>query len=362
MKGSALLVAGHLALALASAVHADGRKPGSLLVYPVHRSGAAFAELDSAYPSLYFTIVAVTNTNLQPATPQNGLGGTTGAHFQYVNVTPDPDPAKSLLPLDCQIVNRREVLTPADTFSVLTTCHNAADFQEGYLVVNAEDPNQFDVAWKFDYLIGSEVVVTSLGGMYAIEAISFKAGVALGAGAATDADADSEFDFDGIEYEGVADDLYIDSFIALGGSSLALLNLTGGTAFEASVRFDIWNDAEKALSQTIRFRCWFEEELADLSLFFTEPFLLGNTPNDPTELDIDCDNIGDLETGWARIRGLNASSSVESIPNAALLGAVTAGPGGPGVIINGGHLLWESVAVQTNGDFLKTGTDDPEHP
>ena len=156
--------------------------------------------------------------------------------------------------------------------------------------------------------------------------------------------------------------------MAVTGSSLTLLNLTGGTMFNATVKFDIWNDNEFPLSATKLFRCWFEETLEDVSDVFSEDYLYYNTPHDDSEMDIDCDNEGELETGWAWIRGLNASSSVETIMNPALLGAITDGPyyneqgesEGSGMI-NGGRLLWESTAKQHNGDFLNFGTDDPEN-
>ena len=79
--------------------------------------------------------------------------------------------------------------------------------------------------------------------------------------------------------------------------------------------------------------------------------------DDPAELDIDCDGVGDIESGWARLRGLTNSSAVESYPNPALLGAHSKND-----IAAGGRRLWESVAKQTNGDFYKTGTDDTEYP
>jgi hypothetical protein len=366
MKGSALLLSGLLAFAVAPEALADGRKPGSVLIYPIHRSGFLTPQQGGkpGFGTLFFTIISVTNTNLQPITPINGLGGSTDVHFEYVNLTPNPDPLLSYFPT-CSVANVTERLTPADTRSVLTSCHNAANFQEGYLVISAEDPNkgpQGDpVPWSFDHLLGSEIVVTSLGGMYSLNAIPFKAGSKIIALGPTDADGDEELDFDGTEYEQMPDELYIDSFLALGGSSLILMNFTGGNAFTANVDIDIWNDNEQAMSQTVAFRCWFEERLDNVSLFFTEPFLLINTPNDPSELDLDCDGLADLETGWARLRGDNASSTVESIDDCALLGAITAGPGGKNVLINGGHLLWESVATQDNGDFFKTGTDDPEN-
>ena len=67
----------------------------------------------------------------------------------------------------------------------------------------------------------------------------------------------------------------------------------------------------------------------------------------------------EFESGWTRIRGTVANSLVESIPDPALLGAITA-RNKPAFQLDGGHLLWVSYDVQLNGDFLKTGTDDPE--
>ena len=332
-----------VASALAPATMADGRNPGSALVYPIHRSGSNF-----------FTVVSVTNTNTEPAFGGLQLGGTTNAHFNYVNTIANA--ANPKLPLDCFVTDRLETLTPADTLSVLTSCHNAAS-AEGYLMVYAADPLIDDgkTPWSHNYLVGSELVVTALGGIYSINAIPFEA--LAGDAAATDADGDEQLDFDGVEYEEIADTLIIDSFVAATGSSLTLINMTGGTRFDALVQFDIWNDNEKPLSATKLFRCWMEESLQDVSAVFSDAYLANNTPNDPQELDLNCDGVGDLETGWALINGQVASSLAEAIQNPALLGAITAGPAG---MINGGRLLWESSETQDNGDFIKFGTDDPE--
>ena len=346
---SKFLVPGVAALALAPAVAAEGRTPGSVLIFPIHRSMLG----DTG--GSYFTAVSVTNTNLSPITPVNGLGGSTNAHYEYVNVIPG---AQNNMPLDCQVVNRIEFLTPADTRTVLTNCDNASGGQEGYLVVTAQDPNAFSTNWSHNYLIGSELVVSGTGGVYGLNALAFDA--IADAGMDTDADGDGQLDFDGVEYEGIADELYLDAFFAVDGSSLTLINMTGGFQHVANVRFDIWNDNEQALSATLAFKCWIEEPLNEISLVFDGGFLAQNTLNDPTEFDTNCDNVGDIETGWARLRGSNASSAVESIANPAILGALTAGPANGGSI-DGGHLLWESKAKQTNGDFFKTGTDDPEN-
>jgi hypothetical protein len=235
---------------------------------------------------------------------------------------------------------------------VLTSCHNASSGEEGYLVVSAQDPDQFSVPWSFNHLIGSELVVKGAG-IYTMNAIPFKAIAAQGA--ETDADGDGQLDFDAVEYEGVPNTLYIDSFVGDAFNTLILINLTGSFNHIANVAFDIWNDNEFPLSATLQFNCWTEAPLVEISLVFSQLFLALNTPDDLSELDINCDGIGEFETGWARIRGLNASSSTESIPDPALLGAIGGGP-----FFVGGRRLWESEDKQLNGDFYKTGTDDPE--
>lgn len=346
MKKSAFALA-LLATAMAVPAAADGLKPGSVLVYPFQRSQTG----PTGTGANYFTIINVTNTNTQPATPIS-LGGSTSIHFEYVNTDDSALPTEK----HCSVIDRIEFLTPADTLSVLTNCHNASGGQEGYLVVTAQDPAAFNKAWSHNHLVGSELVVAGSGVIYYLNAIPFKA-IADG-GELTDEDGDLQLDFDGVEYEGISDSLYIDSFVADAFASLVLINMTGGFHHVANVGFDVWNDNEFPLSATYKFKCWSEGLLSDVSLVFSSSFLANNTPNDPNELDINCDSISsnNLETGWAHIRGLNASSSVESIQDPALLGAVS-----DGLFGFGGRRLWESDGVQTNGDFFKTGTDDPEN-
>jgi hypothetical protein len=322
-----------LAAVLAPSALAGGREPGSLLIYPVHRSGG------------FFTVVSVTNTNLVPAN-QLSLGGTTAAHFQYVNV--DPNPYNPFRPYGCSTFDRVEILTPADTLSVLTTCHNASGpQQEGYLVVAAEDPRAFHVPWSHNWLLGSEFVVNASGGVYSIEAVALQSPVA--AGQPTDLNTNSKYDFDNAEYQPLPDVLYIDSFVALGGSQLALINFTGEPEDVNTVLFSVWNNYEFPLSVTLQFNCWFDQPLTRISNLFSESFLAG-TPHDPRELDLNCNGTSDLQNGWAQIQSIGVrmpgGASVSS--DGAMLGAITAG-----VIsaINGGRLLAESRTKQSNGSF-----------
>ncbi len=340
------------AAALAPTSAANGRHPGSVLVYPVQYSGMDLS-VPTGASQYFWTIVCVTNSNLTPATPFS-FGGSTNVQFDYVNTLRDY--LKPLKPLHCYVNDVVEFLSPADTLCVLTNCHNASN-EGGYLVVHAQDPARFKTAWSWDYLMGSEMVVTSSGGMYSVNAIPFAS--PLADAALTDLDGDGQLDFDGAEYQGIPDVLYIDSFLAVSNSALTLINLTGGVDFTATVKFDIWNDNEFPLSTIQAFRCWFNEPLVTVSQVFSNYYLRVNTPNDLSELDINCDNIGDFETGWAKINGISASSTSETIANPALLGAITSGPE---FIFDGGRLLWESEAKQLNGDFLKFGVDDVEHP
>ncbi|MEX1023891.1 MAG: hypothetical protein WD226_02335 [Planctomycetota bacterium] len=341
-----------LLTALAPSIFADGRNPGSLLVYPVQRSGFDFnggPEANGGAP--FFTVASVTNTNLNP------IAGSTQVHFEYVNKLENDTLAS------CYVNNVFETLTPADTLSVLTACHNSPA-AAGYLVVTAKNPATFDTYWSFNYLIGSELVVTSRGSAYAMNAMPFESPLAEGLD--TDLDLDDVKDFDGAEYEGIPEYLYIDSHIAATGGSLALINMTGGTDFIANVKFDAWNDNERQLSATYAFKCWDEVLLFNIGsgtgfgpgTIFNDNYLFFNTLNSPFELDVDCDGLGDVETSWARINGINASSNVESVPNAALLGAMTGSFTG----FTTGRLLWESRTKQLNGDFLNFGGDDPEFP
>ncbi|MCA8942954.1 MAG: hypothetical protein KDB80_10380 [Planctomycetes bacterium] len=266
----------HIALAtalLGATAIADGRKPGSVLIYPVHRSGPE-----------YFTVLCVTNTNTAPMTPTS-LGGSTNLHFEYFNVVPNPD--NPFLPLDCVVFDRVEYLTPADTLCVLTACHNATagGGQEGWVKVTAQAPQVFDTDWCFDFLIGSEVVVNAYGAMYSVNAdpiATIPNPVCL--------------------YEAQSGSgLLVDSYVAALNSSLALAtNIPGNPYAIRHLLFSVWNDNETALSATLAFRCWFDQPLAAISPLFTEQFLRSVT-NDPEELDINCDGIGDLETGWIKI-------------------------------------------------------------
>ncbi len=333
MKSSLMTLALLAASVLANDAHAGGREPGSLLLYPVHRSGGGL-----------FTVVSVTNTNTAPATV-GSLGGSTNAHFYYTNVTQDPlDPFR---PLGCAIFDRVEPLTPADTFSALTECHDLGiGFeQQGYLVVVAEDPSQVNVPWSHNDLIGSVLILSATGFAYSLEAIALRSPAPTGS--PTDIDNDQDRDFDGVEYELLPDRLYLDSFLDAADPQLVLLNLTGDHMDLQTVQFSVWNDYEVPLSATLVFQCWFEAPLTRISPLFGAAFLAG-VPNDPEELDTDCDGLDDIETGWAMIQSLGVRTPGGAVvaTDGVLMGALTSGVHS---ICDPKRHLGESKTKQANG-------------
>jgi hypothetical protein len=258
-----------------------------------------------------------------------------------------PNPLDPFRPLGCSVFDRVEVLTPADTLTVLTECHNLGigPRQQGYLVIVAEDPTQFARPWAHDHLLGSALILGSTGFAYMLEALAFRSPAPPGS--ATDVDGDQQLDFNGIEYDMLPDRLFVDSFLAPAESQLTLLSATGAPMDLHTVHFSVWNDYELPLSATLVFRCWFEAPLSRISPLFGEAFLVG-LPNDPNELDTDCDGIDDIEAGWCVVQsgGVRTAGGALVAADGALLGAVTAGAIS---ICDPRRQLGESHSRQTNG-------------
>jgi hypothetical protein len=180
--------------------------------------------------------------------------------------------------------------------------------------------------------------------MYALNALPFTS--PLPAKADTDLDQDGRRDFDGSEYEGIADELYIDSYIGAIAGDLVLLSFLGGE-YLVNVNFIIYNDDEFQLSGQYSFSCWTRTPLAQISGYFTEQGL-STTANDEDELDVTCDGEDDYNTGWAIVRPTTALSITSpSVANPAVLGAL-ANDSAP---FMNARLLWESVTKQFNGEF-----------
>lgn len=300
---------------------AEVPRPGSVLVFPIHDSATAL------------TVLSITNTDISPGS----FPGTDDIYvtLRYVNIVPNPD--EPLKPLHCTSFHRSELLTPGDTVSFLTTCHNLPG-QRGWVLAYARSFSGGPVS--HNYLVGSGIVVNAQGSADGILPYSFQA--IPPEGMPTDLDFDSKRDFDGVEYEPLPAALYADSFLGVGGTRLVLFNTATELSDIVQVRLDVTNDNEFPLSYTFPFKCWFERPLTQLDNIFTQGFL-SLTPNDPSELDINCDNVDDLETGWFKIRALTASNGFQTIQNPAILGGLTGGP----FALEPGRPLWGSGANLT---------------
>lgn len=341
-------------LGLSPAARANDTDPGSLLV---------FHEFDNRQGLL--TLVTVTNVNDDDTViGGNGLqAGSIDVEYVYIGrvgfcppTGPESVPNYDC-PIDCLEFNRTRRLTPNDTLSVLTRVDNPEQV-EGYLYVFAKRINS-QVAVKFDHLIGNELIINGLLVFdYAVNPVVFRAGAALAEGDATDLDGDGLRDLNGLEYETVPDQLLMPRFFGQNivfQSDLVLINLTGGTEFEATVDFLVYNDNEEVFSTQHRFRCWEKIRLNRISNVFDNNFLLHQTNDNPNEI-LGAPGVG---TGWFRMDGRVAHSQAATIQDPALLALLV-----ERVRFHMTATLPFTLGEQDNGDLLAFGpfgdTDDVE--
>jgi hypothetical protein len=257
---------------------------GSLLVYPV---------VDNTRADL--TLLTITNHSNSTSVI---------VEFVYINST------------DCLETNRTRTLTPNDTLTVdARTDSGAASggntaVLNGYCYVFAK--NAAGQAISFNNLSGAAVVLEGgLASSYAPDPIIYRA--IPSQGATTNLDSDLYRDLNGTEYEQTADEIHIPHFIAAGANEmyssspeLVLLSLTGGSSFQATVNFLVYNDNEEQFSAQANFRCWRRSALTSYSGIFAHSFLV--TTNDNAN-----EAALGLETGWYKVDG-NVTSSGSSLP------------------------------------------------
>lgn len=327
-------------LGLGSEALANGRNPGSLLLYP---------EFDNR--QLNLTLVTVTNTNAGVGNPGD-VDGTIKVEFVYIGKI-----SITQQPLPCLEFNRTEVLTANDTLSVITSLHNPQQ-EQGYLYVFAKNKTT-GKAISFNYLIGNLLTINGIDHLeYSMNPVVFSAVPAFGAN--TDLEnggaGDGVRDLDGSEYEKVTGEILIPRFIGAGGpngapngpydSELILIGLSGGTAFTTLVNFWVYNDNEEAFSAQRSFNCWERVRLRALNGVFTQ-FFLNSTNHAPNEI------LGapSVESGWMRVYGGSAWSAAEQIIDPAIYAVLVERIGNVGAA----DLPFESTTLQANGDLLPQG-------
>ncbi|MFO0981213.1 MAG: hypothetical protein U1E76_05575 [Planctomycetota bacterium] len=307
---------------LATSAFAGGREPGSLLIFPIFDSTPG-----------HVTIITVTNTNSDSSyDPATGLQrGAIDIEYRYISGS------------NCAEFNRVERLTANDTLSVIAAAHNTSS-TFGYVYVFAKNPLT-QVPVSFNHLAGHLRVIDSVQGVESIVSPVTLFGMTC-CGLPTDLDGDHILDLDDQEYESVGDQLVFPSFIGeipvMIENDLVLVNLTGGTKFTATADFLIYNDNEEVFSAELPFSCWIKAPLSYISGAFTMAYL-ATTHNDPREL------VGapTVETGWFRVDGGVASSSVVTLDDPAMVGMLLERIGR----IGGSELPYE-IGKQQNGDLL----------
>jgi hypothetical protein len=308
-------------VAVATAARAEGRNPGSLLVFP---------EFDST--SGHQTLLTLTNSNRDPS------GVPVRVEIVFVNGT---GPIASL----CNETNSTVVLTPGDTLTFLASALNPGG-QRGYVYAFAKDVQ--GRAMSFNWLVGDDLLLDGVNNLdYSVEPYSFRALTPFGT--PTDLDHDGIRDLNGLEYEMAPAKILVPRFLGQGGpyaSQLVLINLTGGKQFTALLDFLVYNDNEEVFSRNFQFRCWTKTSLTDISSLFTQSFLSTFTNNDPAEMI----GMPQIETGWFEIEGNVAYSTNTSILDPAFL-AFLVERTGP---LSGAELAFE-MGKQANGDLLPLG-------
>ncbi|MBI5364012.1 MAG: hypothetical protein HZA53_12585 [Planctomycetes bacterium] len=330
MRTSLLPLAALFFLGQAASAQNTLSAPGSLLLFHEfdNRSGVA-------------NMITVTNTaDGDPSTDTIDIEYVYRARLQRVGGYD--------VVVNCLETNRTRRLTPNDTLSILTSNDNP-NYTAGYLYVFAKSRTNGH-AIKFDHLIGDNLVIDGLGAFdYSVSPVSFKSGSAVGPD--TDVDGDGVRDLNGVEYAMAAEQILIPRFIgqstrggAMSGytSDLVLVNLTGGTQFDAILDFLIYNDNEEAFSAQYQFRCWSKSSLLSISGVFSNDFLL--TTNHATN---EIPGANYIKTGWMRIDGNVAFSTNTQVIDPAFL-AVLVEKIGPFKAAN----LPFAEGTQNNGDLL----------
>ncbi len=308
-------------IAGARAVHAEGRNPGSLLVFPEFNNTTG-----------HHTLITLTNSNRDPS------GALIRVEIVFVNGV---GPASTL----CLETNSTVTLTPQDTLTFLVSALNPGA-QQGYVYAFVKDVQ--GRAISFNWLIGDDLLLDGINNLdYSVEPYSFRAIPSFGM--PTDVDHDGIRDLNGVEYEMAPAKILVPRFLGQGGpydSQLVLINLTGGAQFTALLDFLVYNDNEEVFSHQYQFRCWSKTSLSSISSVFTQSFLATFTNNDPAELI----GMPQIETGWFEIDGNTAWSMNTSFQDPAFLAFLVERTGPR----SGAELAFD-MGKQGNGDLLPLG-------
>ncbi len=320
-----LLFAGLTSTALAS----DGRNAGSLLLYPEFDNRAGVV-----------SVVTVTNVDAQEGAEDIRV------HFHYIGKYNEDGE-----PIDCLEFDRFELLTPKDTLTLITNAHNP-EHERGYLYLYAVDAENTSVPITHNFLTGNVMTVDGLEAFeFSVNPVSYL-GMTL-PGTTTDRNSDGLRDLNDLEYTASPEEILIPRFLGQGNaynSDLILIALTGGTGFQTTVDFLIFNDNEEIFSSEHTFHCWDRVPLLDISGIFANEFLAEWTNDDEDELY----GAKHIETGWIRMVGAFATSTATTIHDPSVYGVLVEKIGYRGAA----DLPFER-GRRTNGALLAHGVTAP---
>jgi hypothetical protein len=272
---------------MASQAMADGRNPGSLLLYPEFDNRAGVV-----------TVITITNTD--------PVGDDVDVEFVYIGRYGHNGD------IDCEEFNRTVTLTANDTLTLITNAHNPQQ-EQGYVYAFAREGVNAPIA--HNWLIGNVMTVDGL------DAFEYSVNPVVYLGLNPGLDNNGLRKLDGIQYEASPGMILVPRFLGQGmayNSELILIGLTGGAQFDTTVDFLIYNDNEEEFSAEHTFYCWDRVHLMDISMIFENQFLANFTDNAANEI------LGapHIEAGWFKFWGSSASSSSTTLIDPAVYGVL----------------------------------------
>lgn len=269
---------------------------------------------------------------------------------------------------NCLESNARITLTPNDTLTFVTKSLLSNQLT-GFAYAFARETSAAPIHGTpivANRLIGQETILNGITNFeYTISAVSFRG---IGAeGSPNDDDGDGIRDLNGTgangEYEEAPDQIVIPRFLgqdpdgAVVDSDLILMSLSGGSAFNTSVLFLVYNERGiQITSQTAEFHCWDKRQLRDWTtgtLNAGLDNLMDANDSDPMEPI----GLEPRQAGWIWINGEHSTSSSEDIVDPAIYAVLIERS-------NGGQAasLPFELCSQTNGDLviLSSAGDTPQ--
>lgn len=307
-----------LAGALCPEVMAQRGQPGSLLLFPEYDTSRGVVQL-----------ITVTNALREPSP-------SVSTRWSYTEGA------------TCTSARYDETLASNDTLTVMASVHHQTPGR-GYLHVYAQTSAGEPIV--HNQLIGTSTRVDAFSHRtYTIEPLSFRA---LGpAGSTTDHNGDGRRDLNDVEYQATAAESIFPRFLGQGvgfSSQLILVDLTGGRNDTTEIELRFFNDSGVPHTATRQLRCWSRVDLAAITNFTTNDFLLNSTVHDPLEII----GLPILKSGWFKLWGkqtfLNSGGVLQDPAIAAVLignheagGSMSMHPAFQGMNRNGG------LGVMTN--------------